>query len=138
MTDPVIVGSEIKIIRTATTIPKTLSRNYSGSGTYNALWYEGAAYVVPAGKKFICTSVTCATSQDTTGFCYIHKHTVADAAGGTLIVNLVGTFNTTAADYAIGLTMPFYYEVEAGKYLNGYMQGAGYQLVSVTGVEVDV
>ena len=137
MTDPVIVGSEIKIIWTATSIPKTLTRLCSGAGTYDALWYDGTAYVVPAGKKFICTSITTAVCQPFSGEVRLYKHTVADAAGGTRLANLAGTYGTGDAVNTTGLTMPFYYEVEATMYLNGYMGGAGENLISVTGVEVD-
>ena len=122
MTDPVVVGEEIKIIQSADVIPKTLwCQNSTTAGSEPFIDTDtGASYTVPVGKKLLVTDATVIAGQMNVSSAQLRKNGAA-----TIIMNFgfaSGTLNqATVSDWRYKVA--FY--LAAGEYPESYKSGNG-------------
>lgn len=135
--DPVIIGSEIKYVVTATTKVIGLFRPSVGVLNTFSLHEEstGADYVVPASKKLILLSISAFPVETTTySTNIIWSSGSADSATGTTVYrNVIGGNGSTGTP---AVNNNVHIEFAAGQYVNSQENGMSCG-ITARGIEVD-
>ncbi len=137
MTEPVVVGTQTKFVKETNTIPKTLScYQNGGANSYIACKWEGADYLIPAGKHFVILKVYMYTHESPTQTVSIFEHTAASTAGGQNKLDLPYVTITGDADFYFDLDT--YVDCSSSNYINIFHQGTGSPVsINILGVECD-
>jgi len=137
MAEPAIVGTQVKFIKDATTLPKTLScYQNGGANSYIASEFENSNYQVPAGKHYVITKIYFYTHDQPTQTVSIHEHTSASTAGGTEKLRL--PYITVSGDNDFYMALDCYVDISSGNYINVFHQGIGSPVsLQFVGVELD-
>jgi len=137
MAEPVIIGTDVKFVKNATTLGKTIScYQNGGANSYIGCEYEGSNYQVPAGKHFVITKAYMYTHDNLSRTVSIFEHTVVSTAGGQEKLKL--PYATIASDATFYFDLDVYVDIASGNFVNIFHEGIGSPVtVILNGVELD-
>ena len=138
MTNPVVVGSEIKFVFSADTIPKQLSK-IVGAGSPHSLEEDGVDYQIPVGKVFWIYRMIIGfryLAGTVPAFNYYYGATPDSIVGATKFSDIAT--GEAQAVRTMPLNIEFVRKIDAGNYINVVNPYGAELWLNVFGIECDV
>lgn len=134
MTDPVILGSELKFVNDANTRMVCIATNVSTASTPLSYEENGSKYQIPVGKKFYPIRIH-AENSDTNAnnpFALYFAPSADTTTGGTLWGKFRNSGNGSPIDFELGAPT-----ISAGNYITLDNGTGGNIYTTLIGVECD-
>jgi len=133
MTNPIVMGTNVKYIDDGNTRMVCITQNVSTASSPLSLEENGTDYAVPAGKIFIPIRLHLQNSSTTANVtCELHYNTTTDSTTGSTLWSKVGTTSSSTLDFEYGAP-----EIPANNYVILRNAASGNFYVTMIGVETN-